>query len=135
MFTFVPGFTSQLTVVYNRNRENENFHYDKNGFQVRPALFGRETPRHYYVVYWGYNGDGHFGRANLTTSVYYAFGKDRTAAAVMKAGVGSSLSPNQNASTSLRPRPAFATSRIFEPGKSRIAGRMHFFRLGVGRRA
>src|SRR5438034_10537153 len=40
----------------------------------------------------------------------------------MKSGVASSLSPNQNGSTSLRPRPAFATSRIFEPGSSAITG-------------
>src|ERR1700754_2353415 len=38
----------------------------------------------------------------------------------MKSGVTSSLSPNQNGSTSLRPRPALATSRIFEPGSSAI---------------
>ena len=36
-------------------------------------------------------------------------------------GVGSSLSPNQNASTSLRPIAAFATSRIFEAGKSSMS--------------
>jgi hypothetical protein len=39
----------------------------------------------------------------------------------MSCGVGSSLSPNQNASTSLRPIAALATSRIFEAGKSSIS--------------
>ncbi len=29
------------------------------------------------MVYVGYNGDGHFGRLNLTTSAYGAFGQDR----------------------------------------------------------
>jgi hypothetical protein len=75
--TPTTGFTSQVTAVYNRNREDEGTYYDKNGFQVRPALFGLDDPRHYDVVYLGYNGDGHFGRFNLTASAYYVYGKDR----------------------------------------------------------
>ena len=27
------------------------------------------------MTYLGYNGDGHFGRVNLTTSLYFAFGE------------------------------------------------------------
>ena len=42
----------------------------------------------------------------------------------MTSGVTSSLSPNQKASTSLRPRPALATSRILEASRSWIAWRM-----------
>ncbi len=72
----VPGFTSQLTVVYNRNHERA-LHLDANGFPVRPALLGDLRPRTYDVVYPGYSGDGHFGRLNLTTSIYGAFGQDR----------------------------------------------------------
>ena len=75
--TPTTGFTSQVTAVYNRNREDEDAYYDKNGFQVRPALFGRESARHYDVLYLGYNGDGHFGPLNLTASAYYVYGKDR----------------------------------------------------------
>src|SRR5262245_12754491 len=41
----------------------------------------------------------------------------------MKSGVSSSGSPNQNASTSLLPRLAFATSRIFDPRKRNTASR------------
>jgi len=67
------GFVSQATVVYNRNREDEPF-FDSNGFIQRPASFGTERPREYDVVYLGYNGDGHFGRVNLTVSAYGAFG-------------------------------------------------------------
>ena len=33
----VPGFTSQVTVIYNWNREGNEIHYDKNGFPSRPA--------------------------------------------------------------------------------------------------
>jgi hypothetical protein len=72
----VSGFTSQLTVVYNRNREGDEMHYDSNGFLVRPAPLGLEIGRDYDVVYLGYNGDGHFGPYNLTASFYYAFGHD-----------------------------------------------------------
>ena len=69
----VKGFVSQGTVIHNRNREDD-FVFDTNRFIVRPASLGMETPRDYDVTYIGYNGDGHFGRLNLTTSLYYAFG-------------------------------------------------------------
>ncbi|MFD1611630.1 hypothetical protein ACFSCW_07445 [Sphingomonas tabacisoli] len=73
----VPGFTSQGTVVYNMNREQKRIEVDDNGFPVRPALLGDLRGREYDVVYVGYNGDGHFGRLNLTVSAYGAFGEDR----------------------------------------------------------
>jgi hypothetical protein len=72
----VMGFTSQATVLYNRNRESDSIKINKNGFRERPAILGRSTPRDYDVVYLGYNGDGHFGRLNLTTSLYYARGEE-----------------------------------------------------------
>lgn len=71
----VLGFTSQATVLHNRNREDE-LRYNRNGFIERPASLGLENLREYDVTYVGYNGDGHFGRVNLTTSVYYAFGDE-----------------------------------------------------------
>jgi len=73
----VPGMTSQVTVAYNRNREAGQIHIDDNGFPVRPALIGDLRTRDYDVVYLGYNGDGHYGRLNLTTSAYAAIGEDR----------------------------------------------------------
>ncbi len=72
----VRGYTSEFVLAYNRNTEDNNTEYDKNGFIVRPASFGQERPRSYDVGYIGYNGDGHFGRVNLTTSIYYAFGQE-----------------------------------------------------------
>lgn len=71
----VLGFFSQAVVAYNRNRESD-FHFDRNGFLVRPSSIGFELPRDYDVVYVGYNGDGHIGRLNLTASAYYAFGNE-----------------------------------------------------------
>jgi hypothetical protein len=72
----VPGFTSQATVLYNRNREGDGTYYDSNGFIERPAAIGIEKARNYDVTYIGYNGDGHFGPWNLTVSGYYATGHE-----------------------------------------------------------
>ena len=49
----------------------------RNGFIQRPALIGRVQGRDYDVFYLGTNGDGHFGRLNLTYGVYFATGQDR----------------------------------------------------------
>lgn len=72
----VPGFTSQVTLAYNRNRESEEAYYNQNDFIERPASLGREVPREYDVAYIGYSGDGHFGRLNLSASIYYAIGEE-----------------------------------------------------------
>ncbi len=72
----VLGFNSQVAVVHNRNDENSGNFYDNNGFLVRPASLGTEQPRTYQVTYLGYSGDGHFGRNNISGSVYYAFGDE-----------------------------------------------------------
>lgn len=74
---FTLGYTPQFTVVHNRNRENTRFFYDDNDFLQRPASLGDERLHKYNVTYVGFNGDGHFGRVNLTHSVYGAFGTDK----------------------------------------------------------
>ena len=61
-----PGFTSQLVVAHNRNREGGDIRYDDNGFIQRPSSLGLERARDYDVTYLGYNGDGHLGRWNLS---------------------------------------------------------------------
>jgi hypothetical protein len=70
----VTGFTSQVTYVRNSNREADEQYYDQNGFLIRPAQIGDGRGYNYDVNYLGYNGDGHFGRFNLTVSSYFAFG-------------------------------------------------------------
>ncbi|MGH8540170.1 MAG: FimV/HubP family polar landmark protein, partial [Stenotrophobium sp.] len=72
----VPGFTSQVIVAHNRNREDGHQFYDSNGFIERPASFGNALPHRYQVTYLGYNGDGHFGRVNLTASAYFLTGNE-----------------------------------------------------------
>ena len=69
------GFFSQVTLAYNRNREDAVF-YDNNAFIARPASLGQERTRTYDAYYLGFNGDGHFGRLNLTTSAYLALGEE-----------------------------------------------------------
>jgi hypothetical protein len=71
----VLGHTSQAIVAHNRNRETDIF-FDTNGFLARPLSFGSERPREYDVTYLGYNGDGHFGALNLTSSFYWAVGEE-----------------------------------------------------------
>ena len=70
----VPGFTSQLSYVRNANHEGGEVYYNNNGFLVRPLPLGDFRGYNYDVNYIGYNGDGHFGRFNLTASAYYALG-------------------------------------------------------------
>lgn len=73
----MPGFTSQGTVIYNDNREGHTRDfYNANGFLERPAVFGDVRGHDYNVTYLGYSGDGHFGKWNLSTSLYAALGHD-----------------------------------------------------------
>jgi hypothetical protein len=74
----IKGYTSQVTLAYNRNREADETHYDVNGFIQRPASLGGERLREYDVGYLGYSGDGHFGRVNLSASTYLAIGEERS---------------------------------------------------------
>jgi hypothetical protein len=73
----IPALTSQVTIVYNMNREADDIQIDTNGFPVRPALLGTLRGREYDVAYLGYNVDGRLGRVNLTGSFYWALGEDR----------------------------------------------------------
>ncbi|WP_294056363.1 hypothetical protein [Sphingomonas sp.] len=72
----VPGLTSQVIALFNRNREGNGIRVDDNGFPVRPALLGDLRGHDYDVAYLGYNADGHVGRINVTASTYAALGHD-----------------------------------------------------------
>ncbi len=71
---FIRGHFLQFSFLYNRNREDA-FFYDTNGFIQRPFSFGSERFREYDAYYLGFNTDGHIGRLNLTTSLYYLMGE------------------------------------------------------------
>lgn len=70
------GFTSQLTAAYTRNRELGSRINAKRVQRNQPASLQNNAAHDYDVVYLGYNGDGHFGRANFTGSFYYALGTE-----------------------------------------------------------
>jgi hypothetical protein len=79
----VKGFVSQATIIYNRNREDETY-FDRNDLIRRPASLGLERAHDYDVTYFGLNGDGHFGRTNVTASFYYALGEESPGTFVQK---------------------------------------------------
>lgn len=74
------GFNSEVVLLHNRNDEDKELQFDENGFLVRPASLGFEKLRSYDVTYLGYNGDGHFGRHNVSMSTYFALGTEENSA-------------------------------------------------------
>ncbi len=71
---FAKGYTTQFS--YHFLRDNASVHYDDNGFLVRPAPIGNPIPHRIDSEYFGWTGDGHIGRINLTHAFYQAFGTD-----------------------------------------------------------
>lgn len=71
---FRPGYTGQITAAYNHDHASRHFNND--AIQVRPSLIGAARPHDVRVGYIGFNGDGHFGRINISHSFYQAFGED-----------------------------------------------------------
>lgn len=73
---FKLGFMSQFIVAYNRSREKGTGINVDDSLRGQLATFKENAQHDYDVAYLGYNGDGRFGRINLTTSIYYAVGKE-----------------------------------------------------------
>jgi hypothetical protein len=73
---FVPGFNSELAVIYERNRA-PGAHLVAGSETAGAAPTFASGARHDYdITYLGYSGDGHFGRLNFTGSLYYALGRE-----------------------------------------------------------
>jgi len=68
------GYDAQLDFDY--NNDNGGTHYDNNGFLVRPALVGTIKQHAVNTAYFGFTGDGHIGRINVTDAFYEALGRD-----------------------------------------------------------
>lgn len=68
------GYTIQGSFHFNDDRRSTKF--DHNGFLVRPAPIGDVREHSVKVSYFGFSGDGHLGRLNLTHSYYFATGRD-----------------------------------------------------------
>ncbi len=73
---FKLGFMSQFIIAYNRSREKGTRIIVDDSSPGQLATHKDNAQHDYDVVYLGYNGDGHFGRINLTASIYYAIGKE-----------------------------------------------------------
>ena len=74
-FLGAHGYTAQFS--YHFVRDNGGLHYDDNGFLVRPAPIGTVTPHRIDTDYFGWTGDGHLGRYNITHAFYQALGTDQ----------------------------------------------------------
>ena len=72
--TFVKGYTTQFSLHY--SDDHATTEYDQNGFLVRPAKIGFVTPHRIRSGYFGWSGDGHLGRWNITHAAYQAIGRD-----------------------------------------------------------
>ncbi len=70
----VPGYTAQVS--FNYDNDPKSFKFDNNRFLVRPDPVGVFQPHSVNVGYFGWAGDGHFGRYNLTHQFYWAVGRD-----------------------------------------------------------
>ncbi|TMQ35291.1 MAG: hypothetical protein E6K70_03065 [Planctomycetota bacterium] len=69
-----PGYTAQFSVHYDHDRPT--FHFDKNDFLVRPDPAGIFQPHMVDAVYFGWTGDGHIDRYNITHALYWVVGRD-----------------------------------------------------------
>ena len=69
------GYTAQLSFHANIDRGGGT-HYDTNGFLVRPAPVGTIHRKDVDAFYFGWAGDGHIGRFNITHQFYEVVGRE-----------------------------------------------------------
>ncbi|MFN0124458.1 MAG: hypothetical protein ACKV2V_28495 [Blastocatellia bacterium] len=72
--TFVKGYTTQFSLHYNTDQPSVK--YDTNGFLVRPVKIGDVGTHHVRSGYFGWAGDGHFGKYNVNHAFYQVIGRD-----------------------------------------------------------
>ncbi|HUR59244.1 MAG TPA: hypothetical protein VM029_16120 [Opitutaceae bacterium] len=68
------GYTAQASL--HANVDDGGTHYDRNKSIVRPAPFGSPAAHEVNAVYFGWAGDGHIGRWNVSHAFYQAVGRD-----------------------------------------------------------
>lgn len=69
-----PGYTAQVSYHYNNDAPELKF--DKNGFLARPDPAGVFQPHRIDAHYFGWTGDGHIDRYNITHAFYWVIGRD-----------------------------------------------------------
>ena len=68
------GYTAQVS--FHNSRDDGDIHYDRNDFLVRPAKIGTIQDHGVNPFYYGWAGDGHIGRMNISHAFYLARGND-----------------------------------------------------------
>jgi hypothetical protein len=66
-------------------------HYDDNGVLVRPAPIGNVQPHRIDADYFGWTGDGHIGRTNVTHAFYQVLGHDSSTRSRPATGINAQL--------------------------------------------
>lgn len=72
--TLAPGWTHQLSLLW--VQDDPSFHFDRNGFLVRPDPVGSFTPHQVEALYLGWASFGHVGRLNVDHAFYWVTGDD-----------------------------------------------------------
>lgn len=87
---FFKGYTTQFS--YQFQRDNNSLHYNDNGVIVRPAAIGTIQEHRIDADYFGWTGDGHIGRINVTHAFYETLGHDTfNQIAAQKTGINAQL--------------------------------------------
>ncbi len=68
------GYTAQLS--FHNSRDDGDVHYDTNNFLVRPAKIGTIQSHAVDPFYYGWAGDGHIERFNVSHALYLVRGND-----------------------------------------------------------
>ncbi len=68
------GYTAQAS--FHANFDEGDTHYDRNGAITRPAPLGSPREHEVNAAYFGWAGDGHIGRWNVSHQIYQAVGHD-----------------------------------------------------------
>ncbi|MDA1165316.1 MAG: hypothetical protein O3B13_19630, partial [Planctomycetota bacterium] len=69
-----PGYTAQAS--FHMNNDQPSTKFDRNNFLVRPDPAGVFRPHHVEAYYFGFAGDGHLGRFNVSNAFYWVTGRD-----------------------------------------------------------
>jgi hypothetical protein len=69
-----PGYTAELSFF--ANLDHGGTHYDEAGNLARPAPIGTVRPHSLQAYYFGWAGDGHIGRFNVSHALYEVIGRD-----------------------------------------------------------
>lgn len=70
----VPGYHS--TVSFHGNHDEPSFLFDRNDFLARPDPVGVYQPHQVDAYYFGFAGNGHVDRFNVSNALFYVFGRD-----------------------------------------------------------